>query len=484
MTYSLAAASVNPSAFPTTFNVNTAHPKNETSSQAINIGSLQQEGDVISVSDQGQTATTAVSTTFSALAGDNASLSVSFGNIVDEFSTQYQLFDPEGNIVADNQGTTAQQNAYTQWIAGTLTLASDGTYTSIATPSQGLGSSASITSTAQQGTSLGVKSQLTGGDASEYYNFSLSGSNLKLAFDAGSATPSTRVQILNSSGQIIADSDGDPFQQANYFAATSGTGLSASSGNYSVAVTYAPGADTTQNISYNFQLYSGTNYAVVYNNNVTAKPADFTAAGSVTATSDAQAYSRQAYNEIGETASNPVTIGWLAENVSNLNVLSQLTNADNADYYTFTQQDGDNIKFGFDTTQTANASNLRVQLYDGTGLNLIADSNGTPAQQAAYKSLTTTNGLTSAPGNYIVKISYAPGAAQTDSQYDFNLFSGTTYSAQYKTIASPQTYSNAALSGTLSSATASTGIAAYLASAESDGSGIAGMLSSSTSTII
>jgi len=460
MTFSLVTASVNPSPLPTTFTVNTSHPKNETSSQAINIGNLQEESSVISVSDQGAAAGSAVSATFAAQEGDVASLSESFGNIVDQALTQFQLYDSSGNIVADNQGTSAQQYAYSQWVNGTLQLNSD-TYTAIATPAFG-DTALNINSTAQQGTSLGVTSQLTGSDTSEYYNFSLSGGNLKLAFDAGSSTPSARVQVYDSSGDVVADSAGNSYEKANYIALTSGTGLAATTGNYSVQVSYANGADTTQNINYNFQLYSGTNYAVIYNNNVTAPPADYSAAGSVTPTADAQLYSRQAYNQIGTKAASAINIGWLAENQSSLNVVSQLTSADNTDYYSFTLQSGNNLKFGFDSTQTPNPSDLRVQILDSSGTNVIADSGGTAAQQAAYKSLTTTDGLAAKAGNYIAKISYAANAPKTSQNYVFNLFSGTTFSSQYKTIASPQTYGNAILTGTLPGAAAATGIAAYL----------------------
>ena len=305
-------------------------------------------------------------------------------NIVDQASTRFQLYDSSGDIVADSEGTTEQQAAYSEWVQGALSLGAD-TYTAIATPALGDFAPA-ISTSQQQGTSLEVNSQLTGGDTSEYYNFSLSsGNNLKLSFDAGANNPSTRVQVYNGNGQIIADSEGNAFEQANYQALTSGTGLTASVGNYSVQVSYANNANTTQNINYNMQLFSGTNYAVVYNNNIKAQPADYTASGSVTATSTAQAYSRQAYNKISETAATAVNIGWLAENQSSLNVNSQLTSTDNSDLYSFTLQTGNNLKFGFDTTQTANPSDLRVQILDGSGMQVIADSQGTPAQQAAYQ---------------------------------------------------------------------------------------------------
>ena len=460
MTYSLAAASTNPAGYLTTYNVTTSHPKNETSSQAINIGNLDQSGATVSAADNGSNPGAPVSTSFTTTGGDTISLSSNFGNYVDQLTTDFQLYDSSGNIVADSQGTSQQQAAYTEWVAGNLQLAAD-TYTATATPELS-STPLNISSSTQQGTTLAVNSQLTGGDTSEYYNFSLSGTNLKLGFDAGSGQSSTRVQLYNSSGNLVADSAGNAYQKANYIALTSGPGLNAAAGSYSVQVSYAPGADTTQNINYNFQLYSGSNYAVAYDTNVKAQPADYSAAGSVTATSNAQEYSRQGFNQINTKPASAINIGWLAENKSTLNVNSQLTGSDSTDYYSFTLQTGNNLKFGFNKSGTTNSTDLRVQILDSSGSEIIADSNGTAAQQAAYKSLTTTDGLAAKSGGYIVKISYPPGAAKTTNSYNFNLYSGTSYSAQYTTIASAQTYGNAILTGTLPGTVSAGGYAAYL----------------------
>jgi hypothetical protein len=463
--YSLAAASITPQASVTTYNVKTSAVKNETAANAINIGALNEESAIISISDQGQAATGAVSTTFTAQPG-TASLSEAFNNIVTQASTQFQLLDSSGNVIADNQGNTAQQTAYDAWVSGTLSLDA-GTYTATATPDSAFGSTAlSISQTEQQGTSLEVNSQLTGSDSSEYYNFSLSGNNLKLAFNPSTST-GTRVQVYNSKGALVADSAGNSFQKSNYQQLTSGTGLSATSGNYSVEVSYAPKQTGTPNINYNLQLYSGTNYAVVYKNNVIAQPTDNSAAGSVTATATAGLYTRDSFNKIGSTASGAVNIGWLAENKTSLNVVSQLTSADNADYYTLTLQTGNNLKFGFNSSQTTDAANLRVQILNSTGTQVIADNEGTAAQQAAYTALTTTNGLAAKPGNYVVKVSYANNIPKTTQNYDFSIYSGTSYAAEYRTIASAQTYGNAILSGSVGGA-ASAGMAAYL-TAQSNG---------------
>ena len=122
MTYSLASSSVTSSAMPTVYTVSTSHPKNETAAQAVNIGNLQEQSSIVSVSDQGKVAGAAVSSTFTAQPGDIASMSEAFGNIVQKSSTHFQLFDSTGIVVADNQGTTAQQQAYADWIKGTLNI--------------------------------------------------------------------------------------------------------------------------------------------------------------------------------------------------------------------------------------------------------------------------------------------------------------------------------------------------------------------------
>ena len=462
MTYSLATSSMTPSALPTVFSVNTAHPKNETAAKAINIGNLQEQSSIVSISDKGAEAGSAVSSSFVAQAGDIVSLSKSFTSSVEQVSTHFQLFDSSGNVIADNQGTSDQQTAYTSWAAGTLSITAADTYTTVATPAFGT-VALGINTVQQQGTSLQVNSQLTGGNAAEYYNFSLStGNNIKLALDAGSASSSTRVQLYDADGHIVADSGGNSFQKSNFQALTSGTGLTSSVGNYSVKVSYAKGADTNKDINYTLNLYSGSTYAVVYKNNVKANPTDNTAAGSVTPTSDAQLYSRQGYNAINATAATAVNIGWITQDKSSLNVISQLTNADNTDYYSFTLQSGDNLKFGFDSKNTPNAAHIRVQVLDSSGNQVIADSAGTPTQKAAYKSLTTTNGLQAKAGGYVAKISYAPDAPKVNTNYTFNIYSGTSYAAQYRTIASPQTYGNALLTGTVGVKSASSGMAAYL----------------------
>ncbi len=462
MTYSIVSSSVSADASLTTYNVNTSHKKNETAAQAINIGNLNETSSTISVSDKGLESSAAVSTTFTAEMGVT-SLSQSFSNFVTEAMTHFQLYDGSNTIIADNQGTTEQQAAFALWVQGGLNLEA-GTYTAIATPVTGLPGSPSLTisATEQQGTSLQVSSTLTGSDTSEFYNFSLSGGNIKLDFQTTSKSNAARVVLYNSTGGIVADSAGNAYQRAKYTDLTSGVGLTALSGDYSVKVTYARGANTTKNLDYSMQLYSGNSYAVVYKNKVAAQPYDNTAAGSVTPATDAQLYTHADYNKITGTAATAVNIGWLQQDKSMLDVFSSLTSADHTDYYSFTLQQGDNLKFGFKTSKTKNTTGLRAQLMNSTGSFVIADNYGTPAQQKAYQELTTTKGLTAKTGKYVVKVFYADNATKKDTPYEFGIYSGTTYKAQYKTTASPQTYANAMLRGEVGGAATASALASYL----------------------
>ncbi len=471
MSTALSAASMNPSPGVANYSIKTSHPKNETTDQAINIGNLAGEGTIVTISDAGQQAGAAVSSTFSASAGDVISLANTFSNPIDTALTQFQLYDSAGNLVADNTGTAAQQAAYQQWAVGSYPVTADGTYTVVATPLMG-NMPLALSTQPIQGTSLNVSSQLTGSDPAEYYNFSLSsGNNIKMDFSAGSASPQPHVQLYDANGGLVADSAGNSFQQAQFQALTSGTGLAASAGNYQVKVSYANGADQSQNVSYNFQLYSGVNYAIIYNTKVTAQPADNSAAGSVTADPKTQLFSRQAFNQINETPASAVNIGWLAQDKSALQVVSKLTSADNTDQYSFTLQSGNNLKLNLDSKSTPTPSAVHVQLLDSSGKHVIADNQGTQAQKAAYAALTSQTGLQASPGNYIVKVGYTSGVPRTPQNYGFSLYSGTKYNALYKTISSAQTYGNALLTGSLSGSSPSSGIASYL-TALSQGSSI------------
>lgn len=317
------------------------------------------------------------------------------------------------------------------------------------------------TQEAQQSTSLQVSSKLTGSSTSQYYKFSLSGADIKLDFKAES--PSTRVVLYDKKGKIVADSQGNVRQRANFIALTSGSGLSSKSGDYTLEIAYSKKADTTKDIKYGLKLYTGNSYEAVYKNVVQAPEYDTSIYGAIESATDALLFAKSAYNKIDVTAATAITIGWMKQDESMLNVLSQLTKANHTNYYSFTLTEGDNLKFGFNSKRTTDPTQFQVQLLDATGIHVFADSHGTEAQKKAYDKFTSLDGLTAKAGNYVIKTSYAPDVFDRTTQtYEFGIFSGTTYSAKYTTTASAQTYANALLLGEVGGTARSSAIAAYL----------------------
>jgi hypothetical protein len=160
-------------------------------------------------------------------------------------------------------------------------------------------------------------------------------------------------------------------------------------------------------------------------------------------------------NSVFPSASNAGFIGGLSANNTDLNVLSQLTPQVTKDFYTFNFEQGSNLLLSFNGTVgplgdsnndtpgsivDATTLGLRYQLYDITG-NLIADSDGTQQQQQAYQQLTSSGGLSVANGGYYVQVSAAPDTTISSQQnYNFQLYSGTTYNTSFVSIAQTQAY--------------------------------------------
>ncbi|MFY9287799.1 MAG: hypothetical protein WAO98_04790 [Alphaproteobacteria bacterium] len=436
----------------TTYTVNTKHTAGDTLSSAVAIGNLAQEGVILSVSDQGSEDGTQVYN-FTLDPYENTYLQLSFGNVVDKLTTHIQLLDSNDNVIADNLGDATQQYAFDQLITTGLAPGS-GNYRLEVTPVGGEGSpQIALTALPQQGTSLAVNSTLTAGDPEEFYSFSLgNSSNLKLNFDANGKNSALRIQLYDSTGHLIADNRGTLFQQNNYTQLTSGTGFTGTSGDYVVKVSYANQTGAKPDIKYNFQLYSGTTYAVTYKTNVAPSVADNSASASVKPTDDAKVFGRQAFHTIGETAQSAVGIGWIMQNKTSLDVTSRLTGVDNTEFYSFVLQAGNNLKLGVSNlTNKADTTSLRLQLLDSSGGRVLADNQGTSAQRDAFDKLTSSAGLESKTGTYVIKAIYGQGAVKSqDLTYNFKIYSGTSYSSVYRTTASPQTYQSAILSGSIS----------------------------------
>ncbi len=453
-----------------TYTNKATHQKGATIEDAIKIGNLDGECVHVLATDSGSEYASTVSTSFTTTSTTMANLSKVFSNVVSEIVTTYQLLDSENSLIASNEftATTQQRALFDLWASGDLSLEA-GTYTATATSVNNC--DLSIDSEVQQGTSLQVRSQLSGGSPSEYYSFSLAGNNIKLDFNLKGSAGSARIILRNEDGNIVADSHGNSRQKSNFAKLTSATGLDANWGDYTVEVSYAKGVDTTKNLNYTMNLYSGGTYAVQYKTTATAQPLDTSAFGSVNADSDAMLYTNTDYNKIDVTPSTALTIGWLKKDQSMLAVYSQLTRADNTNYYAFTFEEGDNLKFAFNPNTTTDASGIRVQLLNSDGSRILADSEGTPDQQEAYRLLTSSSGLAADPAKYLIKVTYTDEALKNDTVYEFGVYSGTTYKAQYKTLASAQTYENAALVrmlGTEDAPPEPLTMGTYLSTAESD----------------
>jgi hypothetical protein len=351
-------------------------------------------------------------------------------------TAQTQAYDP--NLFTTAASTVAAN-------VGDLKL-----YTNTANLSGNISSALDIGNLEANKSELDVISQINQQNKAAYFKFDLTdGNSLKFTLNNKSLVPvQLRVQIFDSTGKkIIADSSGTEAQQEAYTKLASGQGLTAQKGTYTAKISYAPNSDFNSTQKFDFQLYSGTSYASVFKTTATLPDPSSASIPNVGifADSQAQLFTRQAFHTIGETAASGVNIGWLSENKSRLDVLSQLTAADQSGFYNFTLQQGQNLKLAFQNT--TNTANLHVQLLDVTGTQIIADNFGTDAQKKAYADLASTTGVKASPGQYSVRVGFATGATNLAKQtYNFQIYSGDTYLNSYRTTTSPQTYENAILS--------------------------------------
>jgi hypothetical protein len=317
-------------------------------------------------------------------------------------------------------------------------------------------------------TELDVSAATTAAIPTDNYNFNVQqGGAVKLTVQNTTNTANLDVQLVDSNGNVVADNNGTTAQQNAYTELTSGEGLQAATGQYTLKVGYASGQLTGSPQSYNFQLNEGTTYNTVYKTSVNqpSTTSTYSAGGNVSvyANSQAQLYSRNDFNTIDATAASAVNIGWLSANTSALNVSSSLTSADNTDYFNFTLQQGNNLKFAF-ANQT-DASALHVQILDSTGSEVIADNQGTAQQKAAFNAITSDSGLAATPGQYIVKVGYAAGASQAKTEnYNFQVYSGNSYTNEYQTTVAPESIQTLLLTGGSLGYNQSTAVASLLTS--------------------
>lgn len=316
-----------------------------------------------------------------------------------------------------------------------------------------LADAADLGSLVKNQTQLDVKSRVSRENATHFYKFALDGNSMKMNFTNNTGTSGLRVQVLNSSGKVIADSSSsasDTLQSA-YKDLTSSSGLSSSSGDYYVKVTFDSTSLRSVPQTYSLGLYSGTQFTESYQ--TTAKPQ--TKSTQVVTTDNTMTYAKYGTEEFGtetthianETETDAVNIGWLYENKTALSVSGLINNVVDTEWYSVTLQKGDALKMAFNNH--TGTSELRVQLYDSSGTQLLADSGGTEEQKAAYESLTSSDGLAVDAGQFLIKVSYADDADKIKQIYDFKLYSGTSYDELYTTTAGAESSKAALANGHL-----------------------------------
>ncbi len=319
-------------------------------------------------------------------------------------------------------------------------------------------------------TQLDVTGQLSKANSDHYYKFTLDGDSLKVNFKNNTNSSALRVQIMDADGKVVADSSSRASSalQAAYASASSSKGLNLESGDYYVKVTFDATSLRSIDQTYSLGLYSGDRFGVSYQTTGKSqtKPSQTVTYDNTMTYSliDALEYSTKATHLANETSSSAINVGWIFKDKSALSVKGQMTSVCDEQYYSFTLQQGEDLKFAFNNK--TGTSELRVQLYDSTGSKLLADSHGTEKQRKAYASLVSSDGLAAKAGNYVVKVSYASGAAKKDQTYSLNIYSGTVYDALYETVTTTETAATAILAGHLTDSTDPRTVSAtYLASA-------------------
>ena len=186
--------------------------------------------------------------------------------------------------------------------------------------------------------------------------------------------------------------------------------------------------------------------------------------------SGVQLFQRAATNSIGVTAASSNNIGYL-NSKTQLETVGQLTGQDPTDMYNFVYQSSGPVflnQINIDGTTP-----VRVQLLDGSGTRVIADSQGTTAQQQAYAQLTSSTGLNLTNGKYVVKVTYGTGGTKTQAQnYALQINTGNNFTADYRTLASATTINNTLLAGGSLGYNSKSSLAAMLSSASGSSTGI------------
>jgi hypothetical protein len=301
-------------------------------------------------------------------------------------------------------------------------------------------------------TQLDITGQISRENATHFYKFSLDGDNLKLNFLNNTNSAGLKVQILNSSGKVIADSSqyASSTLQDAYEEMNSSDGYDAEAGDYYVKVTFDSMAARSVPQTYSVALYSGTRFVTSYQTTGKSQTKetqkvliDNTMTYSLL---DAKAYETKSTHIANEKPLDAINIGWIYENKTALSISSQITDVCDTQYYIFTLQKGEAFKLAFNNK--TDTSDIRVQIMDPTGTKVFADSHGTEAQKEAYAKLTSVEGLTAQDSSqYLIKVEYAQGEEKNKQIYGFKLYTGTTYDAMYETTVGTESIGTAIANG-------------------------------------
>lgn len=183
-----------------------------------------------------------------------------------------------------------------------------------------------------------------------------------------------------------------------------------------------------------------------------------------------QLFQRAVTNAIGATATTSNNIGYL-NNKTQLEVVGQLTGQDPTDYYNFVYQNSGPVFFK--QINIDGTAPVRVQLLDGSGSRVLADSQGTTAQQQAYAQLTSKTGLNLTNGTYVAKVTYGSGGDKSQAQnYALQVNTSNNFTTDYRTLANATTINNTLLSGGSLGFNSQSSLAAMLTTGQSGGNGI------------
>ncbi len=147
-----------------------------------------------------------------------------------------------------------------------------------------------------------------------------------------------------------------------------------------------------------------------------------------TTASGVHAWKKTLYEKANQTNATATDIGWLRNNDSRLNVVSEMTKDDKQQIYKIKAvTDG---KFAI-TSQSDSA--VRIQVYNAAN-QVVADSNANMGQASANFEAMKSSSYDMKAGTYYVKVTRGTGVAPTaDVHYALQMQQGTSYKNDYVT---------------------------------------------------